>query len=226
MPSGVCQSSASRSPPGAERAAAARQAASASGSAAEGGCHGSSLGNGGITIIAVRGGDNRRPCRAPLVSLVAAVARDGGIGHRGEPARPPARGPAPLQADHPRRADRDGPQDLGVDRPAAAGADATSSSRATRPCAPKAPRRRPRSTPRSRCAGDGAARLRDRRRRDLRPRAADRRRAAADRDRRRLRRRHLLSAVGPQPLRADRAASRTRRAEGLRYAFATYKKLT
>ena len=39
---------------------------------------------GGASDYRGAGGDNRRPCRSPVVSLVAAVARDGGIGHRGE----------------------------------------------------------------------------------------------------------------------------------------------
>ena len=82
MPSGVFQSSASTSPPGAERAAAARQAASASGSSAEE----------AVKAGAASGGpDDYRGAAAatiaamprPAVSLVAIVARDGGIGHRG-----------------------------------------------------------------------------------------------------------------------------------------------
>src|SRR6478752_5378853 len=81
MPSGVFQPSASTSPPGAERAAAARQAASAWGSSAEGGS---------FTVLSRRMGRLSR-CPAatiaamprPAVSLVAAVARDGGIGHAG-----------------------------------------------------------------------------------------------------------------------------------------------
>ena len=120
MPSGVFQASASRSPPGAERAAAARQAARLRESSAEG---------------AVIGGADRA-VDAPIIAAPAATIaamptprrqprrrRRPRRRHRPSrrPARAPARRPAPLQADHARHADRDGPQDLAVDRPAAAG---------------------------------------------------------------------------------------------------------
>src|SRR5206468_5211048 len=63
------------------RAAAARQAASASGSSAEGGVKAAQR----VVVCRL----SRRPAATiaamprPAVSLVAAVARDGGIGHRG-----------------------------------------------------------------------------------------------------------------------------------------------
>ena len=53
----------------------------------------------------------------PTVSLIAAVARGGGIGRAGDLlVRLPGR-PAALEADHDGRADRDGPKDLAIGRP-------------------------------------------------------------------------------------------------------------
>src|SRR5215203_3904755 len=80
MPSGVRQASASTSPPGAERAAAARQAASASGSSAEGEVKAAQQRC--ATIIAAPAATIASMPR-PVISLVAVVARDGGIGRDG-----------------------------------------------------------------------------------------------------------------------------------------------
>jgi dihydrofolate reductase len=71
------------------------------------------------TIIRGRGGDNPRMPK-PVVSLVASVARDGGIGHAGGLLGAPARRPAAAEAADDGRADRHGPQDLGFAAPPAA----------------------------------------------------------------------------------------------------------
>src|SRR5215203_5758585 len=76
MPSGVRQASASTSPPGAERAAAARQAASASGSSAEGEVKAAQQRC--ATIIAAPAATIASMPR-PVISLVAGIGRDGGL---------------------------------------------------------------------------------------------------------------------------------------------------
>ena len=210
MPSGVTQSSASRSPPGADvrRRHARRRAlrdrrrtAVSSAALAAADVLADYRGAAAATIAAMP---------RPAVSLVAAVARDGGIGHARRPARSPAGRPAPLQADHARHADRDGPEDLAVDRPAAA--RAAQHRRQPRPGLSRGGRGNRHLARRgARARRRGTARPCHRRRRDLRAGPAGRRRAAAHRDRRRVPGRHVLPGLGPQPLRRGRARAAPRR---------------
>ena len=139
MPSGVFQATASRSPPGAERAAALRHACSAGDSSSKERVIGGIAAENEVRLSARRG-DNpdhekadseprrrRRPGRRHRPSRRAAGAH--------------SRRPAPLQAPDARLADRDGSQDLGRDRPAAAGAAEHRHHAATRRGGPKAPSR-------------------------------------------------------------------------------------
>ena len=209
MPSGVFQATASRSPPGAERAAASRHACSAGDSSSEGAGHRSD-----------RGGERDRLSAAPQRQFPTMKKADSEPRRRRRPRRrhrpsrraagAHSRRPAPLQAPDARLADRDGAQDLGGDRPAAAG---PANIVVTRDPAWQAEGAEPAASL------DAALALAAASERVFVIGGAEiyalalplGRRARADRDRRRVPRRHLLSGVGPGRFQARLQARRTQR---------------